>query len=283
MSNLAISAPLLFLLSATPNDITEPRPRESPVALAQVYEDEADLLDYWASEKLDGVRAYWDGESLFTRRGHRIHAPAWFLRGLPAEALDGELWMGRGTFDRLSGTVRRHTPDDEAWRQVRYMVFDLPSSPLVFDARLARLKPMAEAWSSSRVQLVRQFKVTDRDHLNEQLAAVVAGGGEGLMLRRGSSYYLAGRSRDLLKLKLFLDAEARVVGHTAGRGKYKGMLGALVVETSAGLRFRVGTGLTDAERQAPPPVGSWVTYRYNGVSKRGIPRFASFVRIAEAP
>ena len=250
--------------------------------LANIYRDDIDLGQYWVSEKLDGVRAYWDGETLTSRNGNRFNAPPWFIEDFPHVPLDGELWMGRGTFERLSGTVRRQTPDDAQWRGIRFMVFDLPSSPATFDRRLQRLREMFEAIESPHIVLVEQFRAADHDALMDTLNQVVGGGGEGLMLHRGSSLYTAGRTDDLLKLKPYEDAEAVVVGHLPGKGKLTGMLGALLVEMPDGRRFRLGTGFSVEERREPPPLGATVTYKHFGKTRNGVPRFASFLRIRDA-
>ena len=252
-----------------------------PLLLANVYREDVALDRYWVSEKLDGVRAYWDGERLRSRKGNPINAPPWFVAHLPRVPLDGELWMGRGAFERLSGAVRRQRPDDAQWREIRFMVFDLPSSPATFDRRLQRLREMFETVASPYVALVEQFRVSGRAELMERLERVVAGGGEGLMLHKGSSLYAAGRSDDLLKLKTHEDAEAVVIGHLPGKGRLTGMLGALLVETPEGLRFRLGTGFSDEERRNPPPLGATVTYRHHGRTRNGVPRFASFLRIRD--
>ena len=247
--------------------------------LANTYREDIDIDQYWVSEKLDGVRAYWDGETLTSRKGNRFIAPAWFTEGFPRVPLDGELWMGRGTFERLSGAVRRQNPDDAQWGGIRFMVFDLPSSPATFDERLKRLRKMFEAIESPHIALVEQFRVADHDALMGTLSQVVAGGGEGLMLHKGSSLYTAGRTGDLLKLKSYEDAEAVVVGHLPGKGKFTGMLGALLVEMPDGRRFRLGTGFSAEERREPPPLGAIVTYKYFGKTRNDLPRFASFLRV----
>lgn len=252
-----------------------------PLLLANVYREDVALDRYWVSEKLDGVRAYWDGERLRSRKGNPINAPPWFVAHFPRVPLDGELWMGRGAFERLSGAVRRQRPDDAQWREIRFMVFDLPSSPATFDRRLQHLREMFETVASPYVALVEQFRVSGRAELMERLDRVVAGGGEGLMLHKGSSLYAVGRSDDLLKLKTYEDAEAVVIGHLPGKGRLTGMLGALLVETPEGLRFRLGTGFSDEERRNPPPLGATVTYRHHGRTRNGVPRFASFLRIRD--
>ena len=251
------------------------------LSLANTYRDDVDLGAYWVSEKLDGVRAFWDGETLVSRQGNPFNAPPWFVEDFPPVPLDGELWMGRGTFDALSGIVRRHVPEEDAWRKVRYMVFDLPTHPGTFDERLGRMQALLAGLDPARIALVEQSRVGDHDELTAMLNRVVEAGGEGLMLRRGGSRYLAGRSDDLLKLKTYEDAEAVVVGHLPGKGKYAGMMGSLLVETPDGRRFRLGTGFSDEMRRSPPPVGTTVTYKHHGRTGTGLPRFASFLRVRE--
>ena len=262
-----------------PGQVRAEVPAPPALALAEVYADDVDLAGYWVSEKLDGVRAYWDGTRLVSRGGHPIRAPAGFTAGFPEAPMDGELWLGRGRFEEVSGLARRDTPDPAAWREVRYVVFDLPAAPGGFGARLARLEGLVAAAGNPALVALAQTRATDHAGLMARMAAVVADGGEGLMLRRESGPYRPGRSTDLLKVKPYEDAEARVIGHVPGKGKYAGMLGALEVEDPEGRRFRIGTGLSDAERRAPPPVGSRVTYRFQGRTERGIPRFASFLRM----
>jgi DNA ligase-1 len=250
-----------------------------PLMLANLYRAELPLAGYWVSEKYDGVRAYWDGTQLWTRQGHRIHAPDWFTAGWPTQPLDGELWAGHGRFTAASSAVARDVPGDDAWRQLRYMVFDLPAHAGPFDERLPDLHRLLAAHKTPWLQAVPQHKLADQAALQALLRHTVRNGGEGLMLHRGASLYRGERSDDLLKLKQHLDAEATVIGHLPGKGKYEGLLGALQVQTPEGLRFRLGSGLRDADRASPPPIGSQVTYRYLGLHPDGAPRFASFVRL----
>lgn len=250
------------------------------VALANVYEQgEITLADYWVSEKLDGVRGYWDGERLLTRGGEPVNPPAWFTADWPDVPMDGELWLGRGRFAETSGIVRTEEPVDAEWRRMRFMVFDLPARQGPFTRRLQALRRIVGEADVAWLRPVKQFRVADHAALQRKLEAVAAAGGEGLMLHRGDSRYEAGRSDDLLKVKRYRDAEAKVIAHLPGEGKYQGMMGSLVVERPDGRRFRLGTGFTDAQRADPPPVGSWVTYRYNGFTSTGLPRFARFLRV----
>ena len=247
--------------------------------LAQVYRPGLPLQDYWVSEKYDGVRGFWDGRSLRTRGGATVAAPAWFTAGWPEVPMDGELWAGRGRFSHAQSTTRQQQPGDVAWRQIRFMVFDLPGDKGTFDQRLPALNALVESLGQPWVQAVPQRRVANDAALQALLHRTVRAGGEGLMLHRGASLYRAGRSDDLIKLKTHEDTEALVVGHLPGKGKHAGRLGALLVEMPTGQRFKLGAGLTDADRADPPPIGSWVTYRFRGTHDGGLPRFASFVRV----
>lgn len=249
------------------------------VTLANVYVEGADPAGYYVSEKLDGVRGYWDGKRLLTRGGTVIVTPAWFTAGWPEHPLDGELWAGRGCFAETVSTLRSQTPGDAAWRRIRYMLFDLPDHPGPFRERVAALSGVVARIDQPWVRMIPQTPATTAVALKSQLRQVEKLGGEGLVLHRAKALYQAGRSDDLLKVKSYLDAEARVVGHVPGRGKYKGMLGALLVETEAGRRFKLGSGFTDEDRRLPPPMGMWVTYRYRDLTSTGLPRFASYLRV----
>ena len=258
-------------------------PRPPPLLLANHDARHIDPGLYLVSEKLDGVRALWDGGTLRFRSGRTVPAPAWFLQHLPPEPLDGELWMGRRRFDELSGTVRSDPPDDAAWRQVSYQVFELPGAAGSFEQRAAAIERLVARVGWPALRAVPQGRVRDRAALQQLLDDTVRGGGEGLMLHLADAPYTTGRSDVLIKLKPQHDIEARVVGHRPGKGKYEGLLGALEVETPAGQRFLLGTGFSDAERAAPPPIGSIVTYRFRELTAKGLPRFASFLRLRQEP
>jgi DNA ligase-1 len=254
-----------------------------PLLLAERYRDGIDVSDYWISEKLDGVRAAWDGRALRFRSGNPVPAPQWFLDGLPAEALDGELWLGRGRFDELSAIVRRQAPVDTEWRRVRYMVFELPGAAGSFTERIARMQAIATAAQRPWLMAVPQFRLADAVALRKRLDEIVRAGGEGLMLHRADAAYETGRSATLLKLTPWLDAEAVVVGHIPGKGKHAGRLGALRMEMPDGRHFSLGSGLSDALRGDPPPLGALVTYRYRELTPNGMPRFPSYLRVRDNP
>ncbi len=271
LPGLAAGAPAVMAQKAPP-----------PLLLANVLGPEVDPARYLVSEKYDGVRALWDGHVLRFRSGREVSAPGWFKAKLPALPLDGELWLARGRFEALSGFVRKAEPVDEEWRQISYLVFELPDAPGTFAERAERLREIVATAAWPKLVAVAQTPVKDRAELQARLDAVVRGGGEGLMLHLADAPYITGRSDVLLKLKPLLDTEAVVVAHVAGKGKYAGMLGALRVETPEGKRFVIGTGFSDEARRNPPPVGASVTYSYRGLTKNGLPRFASYVRVREA-
>lgn len=251
------------------------------LTLANSYRPGLDVQAYWVSEKYDGIRGHWNGQRLMSRQGLPIDAPAWFTQGWPAQALDGELWAGRGQFAAVQATVALGAKDEGGWRALRYMVFDLPQHPGGFAQRQQALQRVVKAMGQPWVLAAAQWQVDSHAALQQQLNDVSAAGAEGLMLRRADSPYRPGRSDDLIKLKLFEDAEAVVVAHLPGKGKYQGLTGALLVEMPSGQRFKIGSGLRDADRAQPPAIGSTITYRFNGTHASGLPRFARYWRVRD--
>jgi DNA ligase-1 len=259
------------------------KPTAPPVLLAHVFAEiqpPVDPTGWWLSEKLDGVRAWWDGRGFVSRLGNTYHAPAWFIAGLPDFPLDGELWLGRKQFQRCVSIVRRQDQSD-LWREIRFVVFDAPTQDAPFEERLAHCRGWCEQTKPAYASVHPHRVCSGNADLQTELQRVEQLGGEGLMLRQPGSRYVAGRSASLLKVKSFRDAEARVVGHSKGAGRHAGHLGALEVELPDGTRFSVGTGLSDAERREPPAIGTWITFRYQELSDEGVPRFPSFVGVRE--
>ena len=246
--------------------------------LAKVYKQE-NVSEWWVSEKLDGVRAIWNGEKLHFRSGKLISAPDWFTENFPEQLMDGELWMGRGTFEKLSGIVRKIQPNHNDWRQVRYMLFELPEHPGTFTRRVRKMVKLTETLKISWLHPIPQIRLNSEDALLNMLDEIVTKGGEGLMLHRADSLYHSGRSDDLLKLKPWQDAEATVVEILPGKGKFSGMMGSLLGTDESGRRFRIGTGFSNKERRNPPAVRTVITYKFTGTTKKGLPKFASFLRI----
>ena len=250
--------------------------------LANPYQGNEKLTDYWVSEKYDGIRGYWDGRQLLSRSGKVLNPPTWFVQAWPTQPFEGELWAGQGQFEQAASVIQQKQAPDSAWRVIRFMVFDAHTPNQAFTERIVRYQNIVKQIGKPWVQAVTQSQVPSHAALKAMLNKTVQAGGEGLVLHLGSSLYQSGRNSDVLKVKLHADAEAKVVSHEAGQGKHAQRLGALWVETPQGLRFKLGTGYTDAQRENPPDVGQWVTYRYRGLTDQGVPRFASFVRIRPA-
>ncbi len=263
---------------STQATVTANTPR---LLLAETWNAKTNVAGWWLSEKLDGVRAFWDGAQFLSRQGNVFHAPHWFTASLPSVPLDGELWLARKEFQRTVSIVRRH--DQSArWREVRFLVFDAPALAEPFEERVAYLRDLFAGRQPHYGELLVHERCQSATHLDAELARIEALGGEGLMLRQPGSRYEAGRSTTLLKVKRFKDAEALVMAHLPGNGRHRGRLGALLVELADGTTFSVGSGLSDAQREHPPAVGSLIAFRYQELSDRGVPRFPTFVGPASA-
>lgn len=249
------------------------------IQLATSFRQDININQYFVSEKLDGLRAYWNGQNLISRQGNTFFAPAWFTENFPATALDGELWIDRNKFELVSSIVRTKHPDNPDWQQVKFMIFDLPKSPLPFKKRIKEMQKIVETSASTYLQMIPQQKLTSHQQLQQLLEETIKQQGEGLMLHHQDALYQHKRSAHLMKLKKFEDAEAIVIAHLPRQGKYKGKMGAILVENSEGIRFKIGSGFSDQERENPPAIGSTITYRYTGKTKNNVPRFASFIRV----
>jgi DNA ligase-1 len=235
------------------------------------------------SEKYDGIRAIWTGEALMTRQGNPIHAPEWFTDKLPTVWLDGELWSKRNDFEFVMSTVRKNIPVDSEWRNIHYMIFDVPDAEktMTFAERSQRYTQLILDLNLPHVIPIKQFTVSSNQELHRVLDDYVKKGAEGLILHRKLARFESGRTDNLLKLKPHMDAEAKVIKILNGSGKYDGMMGSILVEMPSGIRFKIGSGFSDEERRTPPKLGEYVTYKYHGFTERGIPRFASFLRIRD--
>ena len=239
------------------------------VMLAKKFNNQ-DPKGWWMSEKLDGVRAIWNGRTLVSRNGKEFNAPDWFIEDLPdGIVLDGELWEGRGRFQKTVGKVRAYDGD---WGRIKFMVFDVVSED-VYEKRRARLTGLK---LPAHCRIVDQELCRHRQHLNEYESGILISGGEGVMLRRAGSLYDHKRSANLLKVKNFQTDEAVVTGYTEGQGKHAGRIGALVCEYM-GKVFNIGTGITDSMRRVPPPIGTFVSFSFFEATDAGIPRFPSLL------
>ena len=265
-------------LPPVPQEASADAGKAPPLLLAHTWENDIDLAGWWMSEKLDGVRAYFDGKRFYSRQGNLFHAPDWFIAGLPSVPLDGELWLARKSFQRTVSIVRRQDKSDH-WKELSFLVFDAPAQSDPFERRLEFIKDTLAGKKLPHVLPHEHLQCKNLEHLRTELTRVESLGGEGLMLRQPGSKYEAGRSSTLLKVKTFHDAEACVLEHIPGAGRHKGRLGALLVRLPDGTKFSVGTGFSDNQRENPPPVGATITFRYQELTDGGVPRFPSFVRV----
>ena len=248
--------------------------------LPKVYAEQVDVCGWLVSEKLDGVRGYWDGQKLFSKNGHVLHPPAEFVRGLPDFPLEGELWGGRGTFAKIASIVKRKQPHD-GWLQLKFSIFDVPDTPGGFVQRIKIAQNWFALHPSDYAFVIPQNLVPDKDYLQQELQRIEHLGGEGLIVRNPEALYRAGRSIEILKVKSYQDAEATVVAYLPGKGRNEGQLGSLLVKLDDGTQFKIGTGFSDEERNNPPPIGEVITFKFYGNYPSGIPKFPSFLRIRQ--
>jgi len=269
---------IIFLVVHFSAAITGALASETPAIMqAKKYAAGVAVAEYFVSEKLDGVRARWDGKQLLSRHGNVFAAPAWFVSSFPRQELDGELWLGRGKYQQTVSVVSRQQPH-EGWRELKFMVFDLPNNPQPFFERYAQMKIIGNQLLSPYIEIIAQQRISSHSQLMALLDDVVSQGGEGSMLHHKDALYRSGRSAHLLKVKKLDDAEAIVVAYKGGKGKYSGMVGSIKLRMTNGQEFYVGSGLTDALRADPPTLGSVITYRHQGFTDKGLPRFPVYLR-----
>ena len=270
---------LIFSLLAIAPALATNKPE---LMLAKVFDASVDVTQYWVSEKLDGVRARWDGQQLISRGGLLLNAPKWFTQDFPNTVLDGELWIARGKYQQTVSIVRKQQPH-LGWKKIKFMIFDLPKHSRTFSDRVNQMQSMAKQSPSPFLQFIEQVQIASNEQLMQRLQLVTDQGGEGLMLHRMSGLYRSGRSHDILKLKPSADAEAIVTGYRPGKGQFTGKMGAIQVKSTQGKTFFIGSGFSHQERDNPPPLGSTISYRYQGFTDSGIPRFAVFLRVRDEP
>jgi len=241
--------------------------------LLKTYKDQ-NITGWVMSEKLDGIRAYWDGKNLISRGGKIIYAPKWFTKNYPPFEIDGELWSKRGDFENIASIVRDKTPS-LAWREIAHHIFEVPHAKGGLFERLEKVKP----YVGKVIKVVQQIPIKDKEHLQFFLKEIEKKSGEGVVVRDPNAPYIDKRTSKALKVKTFHDTECQVVGYSEGKGKYKNMLGAIECQMNNGILFKIGTGLSDKLRADPPKIGAMVTFKYQSFTKYGKPRFPVFLRV----
>jgi DNA ligase-1 len=246
--------------------------------LPEVYEEDIDINSWLMSEKLDGIRGYWDGEKLLSKKGIPLNPPAAFIRNFPDFAVEGEIWGGRKSYEKTLSIVLKEEAHD-GWLNLKFAIFDVPKTGGGFEARLNLAKKWFTQNPSEYAFVIDQKPVKSREQLKKELQRIEKMGGEGLILRKPGSLYTNGRSRDVLKVKSYYDMEAVVIEHIEGEGRNRGRMGSLLVELPDNKRFKIGTGFSDGDRNNPPPIGTVITFKYYGFYESGTPKFPSFLRI----
>ncbi|WP_336526357.1 MULTISPECIES: DNA ligase [Campylobacter] len=249
------------------------------VMLLKEYKDE-NLSGWVMSQKYDGVRAIWDGKELKSRSGNTINAPAKFINSLPDFALDGELWSGVGEFEFIASTVLDEIPDDKAWENIKYMVFDLPKFDGNLYEKMDYLKSFLSSNPSEFIRAIKQIEIKDNNHAFAFLDMVVANGGEGIVVRDPNTKYTSGRSSSILKIKKWRDSECEIVAINGGKGRLEGKMGSLeCVDIFSKVAFKIGSGFSDEIRTNPPKIGTIITYKFQNLTKNNKPRFPIFLRV----
>lgn len=266
-------------------DVLIPKVTDAPVdqslnpMLAGKYDGTQDIKGWLMSEKLDGVRCIWNGEVMKTRNGNLFYPPDFFIEHFPKDTiLDGELFLDRGEFQKTISIVRRQDKGD-GWKNIKYLVFDAPAIPGPFSKRLKAIQECLSKIDSPYIKFHKHEVCKGEEHLQKEMKRVIALKGEGMMIRDPKAKYEHRRVKTLLKVKEFHDDEATVIGHEKGTGRLEKLMGAVVVKNKAGKTFKVGSGFTDKERASPPKKGTVITYRYFELTKDGVPRFPTYMRV----
>lgn len=243
-----------------------------------VYKGSTNVSNWFMSEKLDGIRGYWDGKQLMTRKGKPIYAPKWFLKNFPTFELDGELWSTRKNFEFIQSTVLTQVPSN-AWAKITYNIFEVPNAQGNFKERLEKAEKWFSVHANKYVKIIPQIICRNLDHLQDYIREVESKGGEGVIVKDPNLEYHTGRSPHILKIKKSADMEGEVIALNPGKGKFEGKMGSLTLKLENDIVFKLGTGFSDNDRTYPPSVGMIITFKYFGFTKNGIPKFASFLRV----
>jgi DNA ligase-1 len=261
----------LFLLVFLLSSLWAQKPE---LFLLNNYTSDRNISSWYMSEKLDGVRAYWNGENLISRSGRVFAVPTFFTKDFPLTELDGELWTTRGDFSNIASIVNRKKAHD-GWREITYNIFEVP------DAKGDLLQRLSLVKTSKYIKLVKQIKVLNKKHLEKYLKSIQKQGGEGVVVRDGALSYYSGRTNNALKVKSYIDEECEVIEHNSGKGKYKNALGSLSCKMKNNHVIKVGSGFTNKQRINPPKIGAIITFKYYGLTSKGNPRFPIFLRVRD--
>ncbi len=235
------------------------------------------LIGWVMSEKLDGVRGFWDGKQLLTRSGKVLNPPKWFIKNYPPFAIDGELWRKRGDFDRISSIVRS-TKSKQRWRQITHQIFEVPNQTGNLSQRLAVLAQYLNAHPDTPIRLIEQIPIQHKAQLAKYLKSIMDKGGEGVVVRNPQLAYQTGRLSSALKVKPYQNSECVIIAILGGKRKYLGKMGSVKCRTKTGNVVKIGSGFSDAQREHPPEIGTRIAFKYYGLTKKGKYRNSVFLK-----
>lgn len=243
----------------------------------KVYRDDLNVTGWVMSEKLDGVRAYWDGDQLISRSGRVLSPPQSFTQGFPSFALDGEIWSRRGEFEHIASIV--NTKENKAgWDELTYNIFEVPHQKGGLLQRLNVLEAYLHLHTAEKLHILNQIIVNDEEDVRSFFEKVIARGGEGIVLRDPNEAYYTGRTSSALKYKPFTDAECMVTAVIEGKGKFSGQLGAVKCDYQ-GKIIKIGSGFTSEQRKRSFEIGTVVSFKYYGLTHLGNPKYPVFLRV----
>lgn len=245
--------------------------------LLKTYDDSKEVVGWVMSEKLDGIRGFWDGEKLISRGGNPINAPAWFTQNYPPFAIDGELWTKRNDFENISSIVRRKGADDR-WKNVTHHIFEVPNQQGGLLERLSVLEDYLRKNPSPHLKVLTQTLIKNKQHLENFLEEVTSHKGEGVVVRNPNTLYETGRLSSALKVKKYFDTECQVLKILSGKSKYQGKMGSVLCQTADGRQLKIGSGFKDKDRNNPPTIGSEITFKYYGFTKKGKFKYPVYLR-----
>jgi DNA ligase 1 len=232
------------------------------------------INNWLMSEKLDGIRAYWDGKNLYTKNGNPIFTPKEFTNNFPSFELDGELWTKRDDFENIQNIVLDKSPSSK-WNEISYNIFEAPNSKGNFYKRVEKIKIWFENNPNNNVNIIKQYLCKDEEDLDTFLEKIISLKGEGVIIKNPNLEYINKRSQNSLKVKKFYDDEGIIQKINYKNNQMK----SLTIKLKNGTTFNLGNGFSDIQRVNPPKVGEQITFKYYGLTKNGKPKFASFLRV----
>ncbi|MDF1830140.1 DNA ligase [Cycloclasticus pugetii] len=252
------------------------------IFLLKNYHQDIPVTGWLMSEKLDGVRGYWDGNKLISRGGKILSPPAWFTQNYPPFPIDGELWTQRADFENISSIVNSQEAG-ERWKQITHQIFDVPNQTGNLHKRLQVLQNYLDKNPTPYIQIIQQTTVNNKKQLQRFLHSITANQGEGVVVRDPNQAYQTGRLSSALKLKEYTDTECTVLKVLPGKGQYQGKMGSILCLTSQGKQLTIGSGFSNKDRTDPPLIGSQITFKYYGLTKKGRYRFPVYLRPFNKP